>query len=74
MVIFAAAILISSIIVVLVSKGRCCDDIAAIPHNTCGLLLGMGRRIHYPTHTVVFQQGIDYRYTKIENKVEWLLS
>lgn len=36
-------ILISNIIVVIVSKGKCYDDTDAIPHNMYGLLLGTGR-------------------------------
>ncbi len=38
-----AVIVACNIIVVVVSKGRCYDDINAIPYNTYGLLLGTGR-------------------------------
>ena len=38
-----AIVLACNLLVVRVSKGKCYDDIDAIPHNTFGLLLGTGR-------------------------------
>lgn len=43
LIVIATTILISNILVVVVSKGRCYDDTDAIPHSTYGLLLGTGR-------------------------------
>lgn len=41
--ILLAIVLACNLLVVHVSKGKCYDDIDAIPHNTFGLLLGTGR-------------------------------
>jgi len=43
LIVMVAVIVACNIIVVVVGKGRCYDDINAIPHNTYGLLLGTGR-------------------------------
>ena len=41
--ILLAIVLACNLLIVHVSKGKCYDDIDAIPHNTFGLLLGTGR-------------------------------
>lgn len=66
--ILAAAMLISNIIVVLVSKGRCYDDINAIPHNTYCLLLGTGRSSKpSPYYDARVQAAIDlYQAGKVD--------
>jgi len=38
-----SVIIESNILVAYISKGKCYDDVEAIPHNTFGMLLGTGR-------------------------------
>lgn len=69
--IIATTILFSNIIVVVVSKGRCYDDINAIPHNAYGLLLGTGRSSKpSPYYDARIQAAIDlYHAGKVDSLV-----
>ena len=71
LVTIATTILVSNIIVVVVSKGRCYDDINAIPHNTYGLLLGTGRSSKpSPYYDARIQAAIDlYHAGKVDSIV-----
>ena len=66
-----AVIVVCNIIVVAVSKGRCYDDINAIPHNTYGLLLGTGRSSKAsPYYDARLQAAIDLYYaSKVDSVV-----
>lgn len=68
LIVIVAVIVACNIIVVLVSKGRCYDDIGAIPHNTYGLLLGTGRSSKpSPYYDARIQAAIDlYHAGKVD--------
>ena len=66
--ILLAIVLACNLLVVRVSKGKCYDDIDAIPHNTFGLLLGTGRSSKpSPYYEARVQAAIDlYKAGKID--------
>lgn len=63
-----AIVLACNLFIVQVSKGKCYDDIDAIPHNTFGLLLGTGRSSKpSPYYEARVQAAIDlYKAKKID--------
>ena len=66
--ILLAIVLACNLLIVHVSKGKCYDDIDAIPHNTFGLLLGTGRSSKpSPYYEARVQAAIDlYKAGKID--------
>ena len=66
-----AIILISNIIVVVISKGKCYDTTDAVPYHTYGLLLGTGRSSKpSPYYTARVQAAIDLYYA---GKVDYIV-
>lgn len=63
-----AIIVESNILVLHVSKGKCYDDIEAIPHNCFGMLLGTGRSSESsPYYDARLQAAIDlYKAGKVD--------
>lgn len=63
-----AFIVLCNILVVSVSKGKCYDDVSAVPHNTFGILLGTGRSsIPSPYYEPRVQAVIDlYKAGKVD--------
>lgn len=73
-VIFAtvvALVITCNILVIQVSKGKCYDDLDAIPHRTYGLLLGTGRSsTPSPYYEARLQAAIDlHRTGKIDSVI-----
>ncbi len=66
--IILSLVIVSNILVVFASRGKCYDDVKAIPHNSFGMVLGTGRsKAPSPYYDARIQAAIDlYQAGKVD--------